>query len=119
MKNNIENINEIFLICIDKPICRYVRLPGKVDGDYTYTSKFISGSTIYLKKNEHMSKCENYCDALNNCQSFNYQMDGSTRSCGFYTGLISGNEPLMCGGDIYGFTVYKKCGEGNASRMIT
>ena len=87
--------------------CTYVSLKQGV-------LKEFSGEAIdkkMLKKNEQISECENHCDNLDGCQSFNVlRKNEYQRICYFRNKILNGNEPLMCWNDMY--TVYKKCDKG-------
>ena len=92
-------------MCIAGLKCTYMRLPQAV-------SKEFAGESIGMKrlrKNEKISDCEDYCDGLENCQSFSYHK--KKKECDFKNQTLNGNEPLMCWDDMY--TVYKSCNQGN------
>ena len=82
-----------------------MRLPQAV-------SKEFVGESIgmkKLKKGETISECEDHCDKLKNCQSFNFNK--WKKECYFKNKALTGDEPLMCRDDLY--TVYRSCYQGN------
>ena len=101
--------NNSFLTCSARLKCTYWRLSQAV-------SKEFVGESIgkkRLRKNEKVSDCEDYCDGLENCQSFSFHK--KKRECDFKNQTLNGNEPLMCWDDMY--TVYKRCEQGNNPTM--